>query len=82
MDMRTNMRRKVLTHGRINFSQSETSLFLRGGGGGIKILSFYGGGGGGGELTGKILKLCSKNIFHDSQNISGPNPLDIPILGG
>ena len=33
MDMQNIMRRNVLTHARVNFSQSETSLLLRGGGG-------------------------------------------------
>ena len=32
--MRNNKRRIVLTHARVNFSQSETSSLLRGGGGG------------------------------------------------
>ena len=32
--MRNNKRRNVLTHARVNFSQSETSSLLRGGGGG------------------------------------------------
>ena len=32
MDMRNNRRRNVLTHARVNFSQSETSSLLRGGG--------------------------------------------------
>ena len=31
MDMQNNKRRNVLTHARVNFSQSETSLLLRGG---------------------------------------------------
>ena len=31
--MRNNKRRSVLTHARVNFSQSETSSLLRGGGG-------------------------------------------------
>ena len=33
MDMRNNKRRNVLTHARVNFSQSETSSLLRGAGG-------------------------------------------------
>ena len=43
MDMRNNNRRNVLTHVRVNFSQSETSSLQNGGGG--LILSFYCGGG-------------------------------------
>ena len=34
MDMRNNKRRNVLTHARVNFSQSETSSLLRRGAGG------------------------------------------------
>ena len=34
MDIRNNKRRNILTHARVNFNQSETSLLLRGGGGG------------------------------------------------
>ena len=45
MDMQNNKRRNVLTHARVNFSQSETSSLLRGGGGG----------GGEGELNFKLL---------------------------
>ena len=37
-DLRNIERRNVFTHAWVNFSQSETSLRLRGGGGGIKIL--------------------------------------------
>ena len=38
MDMRNNKRRKVSIHSRVNFSQSEMSLFLHVQGGGVKTL--------------------------------------------
>ena len=50
MDMRNNKRRNVLTHARVNFSQSGTISLLRGGGGGLNFeLLLWGGG-----LTEKI----------------------------
>ena len=56
MDMGNNKRRNVLTYAGVNFSQSETSLLLRGRGGGrgrelnFELLL----GGGGGELAEQI----------------------------
>ena len=46
MDMRNNKRRNVLTHARVNFSQSETSSLLRGGELNFELLLWGGGGGG------------------------------------
>ena len=44
MDMRNNKRRNVLTHARVNFSQSETSSLLHGGGGELNFeLLLWGG---------------------------------------
>ena len=40
MDMQNNKRRNVITHARVNFSQSETSSLMPGGGGGGGELSF------------------------------------------
>ena len=57
MDMRNNKWRKVSTHARVNFSQSETSSLLRGGGGGAKIFITTGGG----DLSEKINNLCNFN---------------------
>ena len=44
MDMRNNKRRNVLTHARVNFSQSETSSLLRGGELNSELLLWGGGG--------------------------------------
>ena len=54
MDMRrNNKRRNALTHARVNFSQSETSSFLRGG---SKVKFWASTVGGGEELTENILE--------------------------
>ena len=64
MDMRNNNRRNVLTHARVNFSQSETSSLLRGGGGGGGLyfeLLLWGG------LTEKILEFLLEKLKHHCQ---------------
>ena len=48
MDMRSKKRRTVLTHARVNFSQSQKRLLPRGG---VKVVITTGGGGGGGRVT-------------------------------
>ena len=59
LDMRNNKQRNVLTHARVSFSQSETSLLLRGGELNFELL-LWGDGGTGRKLTKKI-----HNMFQD-----------------